>query len=110
MARDRGRMEVGPGMPTPDVSGDPPRSQVEPLSALRPPPTDTAWLTGERECAGCAEITPERGVWVVYYHDAGPVVESVHATELEALRQVNDGTGKRVAFVPFGSEVREVLR
>lgn len=114
MARDRGRMEVGPGMPAADVSGRPPFSQAEPL---KPPPTDTGWLktdagmtVQQRECPECAEIERGRGVWVVYYHDQGPHVESVHASELEALRQVNDGAGKHAVFVPFGAEVREVLR
>ncbi|MFW5898893.1 MAG: hypothetical protein ACOCUN_00335 [Jiangellaceae bacterium] len=59
---------------------------------------------------GCPWCPPERGVWVVYRHDPGPQVESVHATEVEALRQINDGTGLLVAFVPFGAGVREVLR
>lgn len=65
-------------------------------------------------CGGPAvpggEATPERGVWVVYQHDHGPQVESVHATELEALREINDAAGKRATFVPFGSEIREALR
>lgn len=46
MGSDRGLRQSVPGVPipTPDVSGDPPRSQAEPL---RSPPTDTAWLKTE---------------------------------------------------------------
>ena len=47
--------------------------------------------------------SPE-GVWVVYYKDNGWHINSIHQTEIEALRSVADlGYGK-AAFVPFGAD------
>jgi len=50
------------------------------------------------------------GVWVVWDRDGGPFVISIHATELEALRDaVERGYGK-VTHVPFGFTIADTLR
>lgn len=52
----------------------------------------------------------EEGVWVYYGHDNGWYVHSIHATEIEALRALNDNGYDRVGFVPFGMEFNDAIR
>ncbi|WP_166345044.1 hypothetical protein [Phytoactinopolyspora limicola] len=53
----------------------------------------------------------EPGVWVVWCHgDYGPELDSIHATELAALRRANDESYLAATFITFGSNVHEVLR
>lgn len=47
------------------------------------------------------------GVWVVGCLDWNWIVESVHPTELEALRIINGRGYGEAFFVPFGTEIAE---
>lgn len=51
------------------------------------------------------------GVWVTYWHDMGVHVEAIYDDELEALRGMEKSSGLlRVAFVPFGVEVKDAIK
>ena len=43
---------------------------------------------------------PQGGVWVVGYHGGPPF--GIYASEIEALRVLNDGMGQFVKFWPWG--------
>ena len=51
----------------------------------------------------------DAGVWVVWDRDYYVFVSSVHVTELEALRVINEQGYGKVSFVPFGADINEVL-
>lgn len=48
------------------------------------------------------------GVWVYCGHNDGPYVHSIHAHEIEALREMNKKGYDTVVFVPFGADFNDV--
>lgn len=48
-----------------------------------------------------------RGVWMVGSYDLNWITESVHESELEALRVINGRGYGSVHFLPFGADASE---
>lgn len=67
---------------------------AEPKADHRPSP-------GDEPAAG--------GVWVTYDYDGPASITTVHATELDALRQCVGARSSGVAFMPFGSSLSSAL-
>lgn len=56
-------------------------------------------------------MTDQDGVWLVYTWDMTIHPETIHATEIEALRAAQSaGYYQEVKFIPFGVDVREATK
>lgn len=53
---------------------------------------------------------PTPGVWVSHSWDMGPTEVRPHASEIDALRLINEQGWGEVVFVPFGKSVDEAHR
>jgi hypothetical protein len=59
-----------------------------------------------------ADEKAQPGVWIVsgtFWGYEGPGYATPYATEVEALRAVNEETYLRAWFVPFGKDLQEVM-
>lgn len=58
---------------------------------------------------GLVPVEQPGGVWIVYTFDHGFKTDSIHLTELEALRVVERRGYGNVARVPFGVEIDDAV-